>query len=454
METKDRQEYENDLFGLDSIERDCIGYIISNKAAIHEVAQILRPDVFKSGKFGTIYEAIETLYLNNTSVEITTVYEQLIKMGKLEYIGGPFIISDMAKNYLYRGVGDIVVIARHIVEQYKTRQLLSIVDEVKNAIYEGVSFTDAAAKIDGRIMELQKDTAGINSLRKSVMELQEYIDDAKKGKNLGINITGIDELESIYDGAEKGDLIIVGGWTGSGKSSLFNTILHQCYLLKTPCYLWSCEMRNMMTTLRLAAAISGVDSRRIKHAKHVGTHEDSQVMAALSSIYDMDHLFRFEDKANDFMQIISAIRYEHKARGTRVFLLDRLEALGSMGLKTFGVKNVEEAKSIATTTLRMLANELGISIIVAAQFRKSSKDNKGGAPNIADIIGTGTTIFDATKVLLLHRPELDGLEFDENGNPMKNVGYVDVAKNTIGKTGKVKVRFNPELSLWQPDNNF
>ena len=70
------------------IEKTILGALLLEKEALHEVADILKPETFYAPAHQKIYEAILALFHKNEEVDLHTLVSQLRKQNRLEEIGG------------------------------------------------------------------------------------------------------------------------------------------------------------------------------------------------------------------------------------------------------------------------------------------------------------------------------------------------------------------------------
>ncbi|MFQ5486442.1 MAG: DnaB-like helicase C-terminal domain-containing protein, partial [Desulfobacterales bacterium] len=239
-----------------------------------------------------------------------------------------------------------------------------------------------------------------------------------------------------------GDFITISGDTGSGKSSFFNNILCQAVLDGFPVYSWSGEMTPQQQTTRMLAAFSGINSLKIKAGKYIDDVNDfTSLENAIEKIIGKDVFLDFGHM--NIQKLTSTIINKHRVEGIKVFLLDRLE-LFDLSVK----RDEDQAKGVFTSRLRSLANELGVTIVMAAQLRKSFESRPRKIPEIVDIKGAGAIIQDSTKIFLLYRPELYGLPEFEDGFTSDGKGEIFIKKNSHGGLGKERVDFNKYQTTW------
>lgn len=70
------------------LEEVVLGACLLESKAITLVADRLRPEVFYNEKNREIYAALQSMYRNGQNIDIITVKNELVRRGKLEFVGG------------------------------------------------------------------------------------------------------------------------------------------------------------------------------------------------------------------------------------------------------------------------------------------------------------------------------------------------------------------------------
>ena len=98
--------------------------------------------------------------------------------------------------------------------------------------------------------------------------------------------------------------------------------------------------------------------------------------------------------------------------------------------------------------MKLIAKELNIPVICLAQLNRDVDKRSGSnhKPQLSDLRGSAAIEHDADTVMFIHRPEMYGQEFDEEGNSMKDYGEIIVAKHRSGETGLCKFVHNGSMT--------
>ena len=100
--------------------------------------------------------------------------------------------------------------------------------------------------------------------------------------------------------------------------------------------------------------------------------------------------------------------------------------------------------STISRSLKSLAKELDIPIIALSQLNRSVEQrdtNDGKRPQLSDLRESGAIEQDADMVLFVHRPEYYHIYHDENGNDLRGMAQIIIAKHRKGAVGDVLLHF-------------
>lgn len=106
----------------------------------------------------------------------------------------------------------------------------------------------------------------------------------------------------------------------------------------------------------------------------------------------------------------------------------------------------EQEVSTISRSLKAIAKELDIPILALSQLNRSVESREGKRPQLSDLRESGAIEQDADIVLFIHRPEYYGITDDENGNSLRGVAEIIIAKHRNGATGDVQLSFRKELA--------
>jgi replicative DNA helicase len=117
--------------------------------------------------------------------------------------------------------------------------------------------------------------------------------------------------------------------------------------------------------------------------------------------------------------------------------------MNASGLKP---SNRQEEVSIISRSLKGLAKELNIPIIALSQLNRGVEGRTGDKqrPHLSDLRESGAIEQDADMVILIHRPEYYQNYEDKDGNSLRGLAEIIIAKHRNGATGELKLRFSSD----------
>lgn len=170
---------------------------------------------------GMIFDAIMQLRGAGSGISIVSVVEWLKDRGTLAAVGGPGVVARLKAETPV--IGHAIEHARKIA--LKSRRRAFILDCQQAAIECAGDIGDEVEWLDRRTKEIKRHADGLVahnavSLRQSMVEFfdQLNIDTSRNGVITGYS-TGLKELDAVTAGWQGGDITLIGGATGQGKSA-------------------------------------------------------------------------------------------------------------------------------------------------------------------------------------------------------------------------------------------
>lgn len=258
-----------------------------------------------------------------------------------------------------------------------------------------------------------------------------------RGEFVGIP-SGISALDDITTGLNRSDLIIVGARPGMGKTSFALNLARNVAVKqnKTVAF-FALEMSREQLVNRLLSSEAKVSSKKLR----VGnlTPEEWGRIAAASSILCKAPMY-FDDTSNITVP-------EMKARLRRLkkvdfVVIDYLQLMQSARRIDNRVQEVTEI----TRSLKIMAKELHIPLMVCAQLSRGTEKQANHRPALADLRESGSIEQDADQVLFLYRDEYYKNEKEDPTQVEAGTSEVIVAKNRHGELGTVKLAWFGEFT--------
>ena len=423
------------------IEESVLGALMLEKDALTTVIDILKPESFYKETHQEIYKAIGQLFNDAEPIDLRTVVNQLRKNDKLAFVGGAYYITSLTTRI--SSAANIEFHARIIVEYAIKRALIAIATEVQRNAYKDTQ--DIFELLDHAERALFEVTD--SNIRKNYSDMRSLLGEAFKDletkRQHKDGLTGIPSgftgLDRVTSGWQKAELVIIAARPGMGKtafllSALRNAAVDHGY----PVAIFSLEMASLQLVNRLISAEAVLESDKIKkgsladHEWEQLIHKTSQLSQAPIYIDDTPALSIFELRAK-----CRRLKVKHDIQ---LIAVDYLQLMSGEAIK--GAGNREQEIASISRSLKSIAKELNVPIIVGSQLSRAVETRGGNKrPQLSDLRESGSIEQDADMVLFLYRPEYYGMTEDEEGHPTQGMAEVIVAKHRNGSLGSVVLKF-------------
>ena len=390
-------------------EQSVLGGMLLSKDAIADVLERLRPDDFYRPNHATVYDAILHLYGQGEPADAVTVAAELDRRGLLTRIGGaPYLhtliatVPTAANAGFYAGI---------VAEKAVLRRLVEAGTRIVQYGYAGAQGADIAAVVDRAQAEVYNVTERRTTEDYSVLDdlLQPTMDEldaiASGGSGKGIS-TGYTDLDEVTNGLHPGQMIIVAGRPGQGKSTVGLDFLRSCSIKQgLPSVLFSLEMSKSEIVMRLLSAESGVKFDAMRKGR-MSDNDWTKVARRMGEINDAP--LYIDDSANlTMMEIRAKARRLKQKAGLRLVVIDYLQLMSSGKLAESRQQEVSEF----SRSIKLLAKELELPVVAISQLNRGPEQRTDKRPQVSDLRESGSQEQDADMVMLLHRP--DGFDRDD-----------------------------------------
>lgn len=396
-----------------SMEQTFLGSCLLNNAIMDRVVDFLHPEHFANELHADMYEHMVEKFNHNkifTPMSMKALIENRVELPEdtnagvyLAHLAAQGTPPKVAEGY-----------ARGITDYWVRRQVIQTTADGQQQAYNLAENT--GSEIIDQIQHTLSGLSGFNETGEDLMNISDGMAQALEMVALAMAddnpisgiTTGIDSLDRALGGLKDGQLIIIAGRPAMGKSALALKIATAAAQDNKTAAIFSIEMAADELALRAASDIMSDDPNTFTYFD-AGNGDLTQ--------YQYNALRRGADVVNNLPIFISdrggstveSVRMETRRLNRKIapdgrkidlIVIDYLQLM-HMG-KFYKGNRVQEISDM-TSSLKRLAKEMGIPIVVLSQLNRGLEQRENKRPMLSDLRDSGAIEQDADTVIFVYR---------------------------------------------------
>jgi replicative DNA helicase len=441
--------------------------VMVDPLALDRVCEFLKAEHFYSEAHRRIFEACVELSSEGKPVDLVQVATWLRSRDRLAQVGGlPYLTEVLSAA---PAVANVAAYGKTIHEKWRVRQLILACQLVTARGYTGYGeaqqFIDSAEQAVYDIARTRESNS-VRTLKEVMRETFERIDKANaRGARITGIPTGFDRYDRITSGLHDGELTIVAGRPGMGKTSFVLNVAvnvaspQQLESARDPNERWeepglgvvvfSLEMPREQICNRMLCSEAKVDVSRVRTGM-LTPSDWSKLTQAATHLASLS-VWVDDSAALSILELRSKVRRlqaefdradpenSEKKRRIGLVVVDYLQLMRGRE----GAASREQEISEISRGLKQLAKELSLPVIALSQLNRAveTRGEKSKRPQLSDLRESGAIEQDADNICFIYRDEYYNKETAD-----RNIAELIVAKQRNGPTDTVRVRFDPQLT--------
>jgi replicative DNA helicase len=412
-------------------EEAVLGSVLINPSVVDELDERLRTSDFYITRNGWIWEAIAQLRTNGLPIDYLTLIDNLRQNNRLEGIGGPAYLMGLVN----RTPSSLhaATYGQMVKDTATCRRLVlagqQIAQEAYRQPYNAARSVEMAEQAVFLVSNQQASHEMV-SAKTAMSDLYDQVTDQSNGCGVRSIPSGFIDLDQLLGGFYPSDLAIVGARPSVGKTSFLTGLaLHAAREESKHVAVFSLEMSTEQLSYRLASQETGIDSQRLRTGQ-LSQDEWINFTRATEQLSELP-LHMNDTPALTPTQLRSQCRRLCMQGQLDLVIIDYLQLMSTENRFDNRVQEV----GYISRQLKLLARELDVPVLAAAQLSRAVEMRADKRPVLSDLRESGNLEMDADIVLFLHRLE----EPQEKG-----ITEVIVAKHRQGPTGKIDLIFSEQ----------
>jgi replicative DNA helicase len=420
-------------------EQATLGGMMLSPDALSGVVEIVQMDDFYRPIHATIFDAITELSGMGEPSDAVVVGALLAQRGDLDRCGGiPYLHTlveavptaanatyyarIVAENAVLRRLGELGTMFVRLSQDAGGRDAREVVDLAQQAAFD---------------LSMGRQTGDVVEFADAVQPTLDEIEaaGAADGDMTSVS-TGFLDLDRLINGFTPGQLIIVAGRPGLGKSTAGMDFVRNAAIQNgQPSAIFSLEMSQVEMVMRLLSA----EAKIPLHLLRSGNLEEDHWLKLARRIGEIGRtpIFLDDSPTLNLMEIRSKARKLKQRHGLKLIVVDYLQLMSSPKQ----TQNRQQEVSEISRGLKLLAKEIECPVIAISQLNRGPEQRTDKRPQLSDLRESGSLEQDADVVILLHRDD-----YYDKESPRAGEADFIVAKHRNGPTDTVAVSAQLHLS--------
>ncbi len=421
----------------DAAECSVLGAILLRPTALDTARDLLTREAFRTEGHQLLWDALVALADHGVAIDPVTLRVELDRRGHLERVGGVAKLGALIDG-LTRA-SNVEHYCGLVLEAARLRALIDALHVV--CVKAGAEVGTA----DELIADAEKALRAVDARRSAesgcdgevlASRLLERlrVADANGGGLTGLS-TGFVDLDRLTTGLHPGELVILAGRPGMGKTSLAGAFAWWVATHDGVAFFASVEMTTDDVALRLACLEARVSFARAREWRSLPPYERSRLLSAIAKLESSGLVI--DDTTRTVADVRRGARVAQQRKGRLdLVVIDYLQLLRPSTPRR-GDNRVREIGEM-TGELKALAKELHVPVLLLSQLNRSCESRPNKRPLLSDLRDSGEIEQDADLVAFVYL----GTKY---GEEPADLGEVIVAKQRNGPVATVDLTWTGEF---------
>lgn len=400
---------------------------LSEPDVLLRVTREVTPEMIANPRLRFVYEAVKTLADKGDRADLTSVSLEMMNMDEQRYgemgdIGKILNVDDVlplpyddSDRYIYVLKNDYW--QRQLKEVFQTALLKDDHEEMMDYV-------------DEQMLHIRKGSAPMKEAKSAYECGLEMLEGFKSRRETGKDnmrvLTHIEGLDKALGGLYNGEVTVLAGKPGDGKSAVaLNIAVNAALADKKVCY-FNLEMSEWQTMLRVVARFGNVDSKRLRIWGPSPEDED-EIARVLETLKDRPLYFYDIEQSSTVAKIHAAVKMRRRGEGCDLVVIDHLHEF-SEGASRSETETVRLGKIMRA--IKNIARTEEVPVLLLSQLNRNvqthtatAKNDMGETitvtlpPTLSNLRASGDIESVADNVIFIYHPKKNNMLRNEAGEP-------------------------------------
>lgn len=418
------------------------GLLIDNDAWDRVLDHICEADFYRH-EHRILFRCMNDLVLQTIPLDIITVSETLERTQELDLVGGVAYIAELAKTT--PSAANVPAYAKIVRERSILRQLAQVGGQIADSAFEAGSRSasevlDEAERSVFAIAEQNQGRGGQKGpqiISEVFARTVQRIDALFHAKNAITGLkSGFVEFDRMTSGLQASDLIVIAGRPSMGKTTFAVNIAQHVAMEEGLVLVFSMEMPAESLAMKILSSWA-IEQQKIRTGQL--TDQDWAILSSAVSAMSFKKLLIDDTGSLSPFEIRARARRAAREFGGHLSLIviDYLQLMRLPGNYEHRAAEISEI----SRTLKALAKELNIPVVVLSQLNRGLEQRPEKRPVMSDLRESGAIEQDADLIVFIYRDEVYNKESIDKG-----LAEIIIGKQRNGPTGTLKLAFQGNFS--------
>jgi replicative DNA helicase len=369
-------------------EKSVLGAVLIDNEAFHTAIGVIDANAFYRDAHRRIFDHMVALSEKREPIDFVTLREALARAGELEDVGGPAYLAALVDGV--PRATNVEYYAKIVKEKATLRNLIHSANKILTNAYEADQEADLILdEAESAIFAVAEDRAksGFVPMKQLVQEsfpkIEKLFEHSSPITGVGCHLPDLDRMTR---GFQPGDLVIVAARPSMGKTSLVLNICQHVATHTAPqggrqgvAGVFSLEMSKEQLFMRMLSSEAKIDSYRLMSGQ-IGQREYTQITHAMETLSEAQ-LFIDDTAGIGVLEMRAKARRLQAEHGLDILAIDYVQLMTGRG--RFENRTLELAA--ISRSLKGLAKELGIPILVLSQLSRAPEARSDKRPQLSDL---------------------------------------------------------------------